>query len=273
MPNSDQRTKVTLEDLLQLKKAERPAAEFWSEFDRELRQKQLLALVEKPSWWHGLPSLFSRRIYLPIGATAILTFTLVSVKYSSPRPTVQADQASTVSVPAARDLAAHAVAAVASPTVVSSPLINRADATTTSGVQENSAALARVSAPADARSSTLVNEDAVSPDSPSARSIAANLARLEQSEPELLNSVLGQRLSSPARVQASSTSTVELASLSLSSSRRNRLLAHYTDHQVVADSSSTDAVRERLARRLGDGDFNDHYSRIGLNGNRVSLKF
>jgi len=40
-------SRVTLEDLLCLKRAERPPPEFWSEFERELRQKQLAALVER----------------------------------------------------------------------------------------------------------------------------------------------------------------------------------------------------------------------------------
>ena len=84
MPNSDHRPKVTIEDLLHLKRAERPAAEFWSNFERELRQKQLSALLEKRPWWQGLPQLVARRAYLPLGATAILAFTLVSVKFYTP---------------------------------------------------------------------------------------------------------------------------------------------------------------------------------------------
>ena len=36
--------KVSLEDLLRLKREERPTSEYWSQFDRELRAKQLAAL-------------------------------------------------------------------------------------------------------------------------------------------------------------------------------------------------------------------------------------
>ena len=46
---------ITLEDILRLKRAERPPAEFWDSFDRQLRAKQLAALVEKRPWWRSLP--------------------------------------------------------------------------------------------------------------------------------------------------------------------------------------------------------------------------
>jgi len=87
---SDQQKSVSLEDLLRLKRAERPAAEFWSQFDRELRAKQLSALVVRRPWWRTLPSrawvVFSR-YNLPIGATAVLALTFLSVReYQSVAP-------------------------------------------------------------------------------------------------------------------------------------------------------------------------------------------
>src|SRR5262245_8086475 len=89
MPDSDHQSKITIEDLLRLKKVERPSADFWVTFERELRQKQLSALVEKRSGWRDIPRFFARRAYLPIGATAILAFTLASVKFYSPVPLAQ----------------------------------------------------------------------------------------------------------------------------------------------------------------------------------------
>ena len=38
--------KPTLEELLRVKRAERPDQVFWEEFDRGLRRKQLAAMVE-----------------------------------------------------------------------------------------------------------------------------------------------------------------------------------------------------------------------------------
>ena len=40
--NPESTRPIVIEDLLRLKRAERPPAEFWSTFDRELRAKQLL---------------------------------------------------------------------------------------------------------------------------------------------------------------------------------------------------------------------------------------
>src|SRR5262245_29538218 len=91
MSDLDKRPQVTVEALLLLKRAARPPAEFWAGFERELRQKQLAALVEQRPWWRELPQLISRRIYLPIGATAIAAFTLVSVRFYSPTPLAQVE--------------------------------------------------------------------------------------------------------------------------------------------------------------------------------------
>ncbi len=266
MPNSDHRTKVTIEDLLHLKRSERPDAEFWSNFDRELRQKQLSALLEKRPWWQSMPQLLARRAYLPIGATAVLAFTLVSVKYYSPLQVVQVDGPASASTlnrsggPAARQ--------AVSP--VSSPLVNREDLP--APTLDGRAALVVRNEPAASVGLTPVASSPV--DSPSARSIAANLAHLEQSEPELVNAVLGNRLSAPPRAVAAAGPTTELASLSANSSKRSRLLAHYNDRQSAnPEPTATDAVRERIARRLADTDYTERFSRIGLKGDQVSLKF
>src|SRR3954469_24530141 len=125
MPELNQRPKVPVEDLLHLKRAERPDADFWTKLGRELRQKQLTALMEKRPWWQELPQFLARRAYLPVGATAILAFTLVSVKYYAPAQLAQAESVP-VGAPASadREVAAPAIA-------VSSPLVNRSDASAT----------------------------------------------------------------------------------------------------------------------------------------------
>jgi hypothetical protein len=41
-----------LEELLRLKRAERPDPAFWARFEAELRVRQLAAIVEKRPWWH-----------------------------------------------------------------------------------------------------------------------------------------------------------------------------------------------------------------------------
>ncbi len=66
--------KITLEEVLRLKRREKPSAEFWDQFDRELRQKTLRALVEEKSWpQRYLTPVFGRvAIALPLAAAAVL---------------------------------------------------------------------------------------------------------------------------------------------------------------------------------------------------------
>lgn len=53
MPDSNQarKNKINVEDLLRLKRAERPDAAFWSDFDRDLHQRMLQTLVKKDPWY------------------------------------------------------------------------------------------------------------------------------------------------------------------------------------------------------------------------------
>lgn len=275
MSDSPQRSKVTLEDLLRLKRAERPDAEFWNKFERELRQKQLTALLEKRPWWQELPHLLTRRSYLPLGATAILAFTLVSIKYYAPSQLAQVEVRQDDSPAVVGDLAAT-TPDLSPVTPVSSPLLNRHDQTAQRLDDRTALAAMTVVMPAADQGLEVPMPQMVAPreiETPSARSIAANLARLEQSEPELVNSVVGNRLSSPARVQTASLQFDDLASLPTSASKRSRLLAHYSDRQLGPEPTAPAIVRERLARRLGDPDIYDRISRLGVRGDAVSLKF
>jgi hypothetical protein len=275
MPDSPQRPKITIEDLLRLKRAERPAAEFWTGFERELRQKQLAALLEKRPWWQELPQLLTRRSYLPIGATAILAFTLISVKFYTPAQVVQLPAPATDSTVVRGNLPAVDSAPVAT-APVSSPLVNRNDPTTPRLDDRVAMSALKSELPAAKANSEVQMPQMVAPrmeETPSARSIAANLARLEQSEPELVNAVVGNRLSSPVRVQTAALQTADLATLPTNASRRTRLLVQYSDRQLSPEPTAPDIVRERLARRLRDPEITDRISRLGLRGDAVSLKF
>ena len=265
MSKSDQPSKVTLEDLLHLKRAERPSPEFWSNFERELRQKQLTALVQKRRWWHELPVSLNRRIYLPAGAAAIIAFSVVTVRYSMPGHIAQ--------VPGTAPRAASAGPAVEmlAPTEIAETAQSPAD--------RHEETVARVSdrtsevVPANAVVATtpaqpLTRETEV----PASRAMVANLSRLEQPESDLTNSVLGSRLSVPARVQPSVASQSEVAAMTPASASRYQLIARYVERSLSPAPAAPAVVRERLARRLGD-DLGDSISRIGVVGSRVSLKF
>jgi len=73
-------SKITLEDLLRLKRAERPAPEFWPAFEQQLKQRQLAAAIhEKRPRWHPLPATLPRlSILFPIGATAALAIGIIA---------------------------------------------------------------------------------------------------------------------------------------------------------------------------------------------------
>ncbi len=49
--NNAQDKEVKVEDLLRLKRAERPSEAFWNTFDRELHQRMLQTLVKKDPWY------------------------------------------------------------------------------------------------------------------------------------------------------------------------------------------------------------------------------
>ncbi len=73
-PTKQSTKAVTVEDLLRLKRAERPAAEFWSQFDDALRAKQLAAIVERRPWWRiefrGVAAGLAR-LRVPVGLAAV----------------------------------------------------------------------------------------------------------------------------------------------------------------------------------------------------------
>jgi len=272
MSHPEPRSRITVEDLLRLKRAERPEPEFWSKFEGELRQKQLAALVQREPWWHRLPQAFARRAYVPIGAAAILTVTLVSVRTYLP--------GQFAGVPDTLAPAAASVASVSSSPDVSSAVSSESQAQVAAALSSAGGSLAaeselQLSEQLPDQTRDLVPWSARrAADTPSARSIAANLARLEQTEPELVNALLATTGRTESRsVQEAVTPVAEFAAITAVASRRNRVLAQLTDRQFTPDPSAPEVVRERLSRRLGDTELTSGWTRVGVKADRVSLKF
>lgn len=69
---------VTLEDLLRLKKLERPDSVFWEKFDKQLHENTLKKLFCKRSILSRIFSFgsISLKPAIPVGALALLTFTI-----------------------------------------------------------------------------------------------------------------------------------------------------------------------------------------------------
>ena len=271
MSDTPRRDPLTIEDLLHLKRAERPAPEFWTRFESELRQKQLAALLQHRPWWQSLPqSLLQRRMFLPLGATALLAFTLVSVRVYLP-----GDVARVTNPGAAQPASPARVASLATP-AGPRPDESVSHATLEESVQaEPAVAVAQLSETLPERTAELTPWSAPLPEqSPSAKSVAAKMAQLAQIEPGFAQALYGNsKTTMPSRVQHSDGATVELASASAMVSKRTRLLAQLDNRRFVQDPQAPEIVRERLARRLADTDFTERFSRVGLNGTQVSLKF
>jgi len=73
--------KLTLENLLELKRRERPPEAFWNEFDARLREKQLAALIPVESGWSRWFGGFGRvaKFGLPLAAAAAVAVAFVSI--------------------------------------------------------------------------------------------------------------------------------------------------------------------------------------------------
>ncbi len=274
MPQPDHKTRVTLEDLLRLKRAERPEPEFWTRFERDLREKQLAALLEKRPWWHGLARSFTRHAYVPAGAAAALAFGLIAFRQYAPSPVAQAPESTPRAV---ADKAATAARPVASPDDLAAtsqdvPAVElRAEPPDAVSVAH--ATMVASTVPRDVAEMIPWSAPRTE-ESPSSRSIAANLARLEQPEPELFDAALGNRLTQSGRTQqVAARPVIELASVTVNPPRgSSRLLAGYTEREFTPEPTAPDLVRERIARRLGDAELFDQIRRLDVRGNFVSLK-
>jgi hypothetical protein len=131
MKSSPRKTTVTLEDLLRLKRAEQPPAEFWDQFERGLRTKQLAAIVEPRPWWAPFIRVGTRlsRYQLPVGATAVLAITFLTVREYRTADVVQVYEPAGIEVagvvaPTAVDMRKAAITdSIRAPMVASMPVV------------------------------------------------------------------------------------------------------------------------------------------------------
>jgi hypothetical protein len=128
----------TLEELLRFKRAERPAPEFWAEFDRGLRQKQLAALVKRPQGWARVRPTFARSLKWIAPATAAIAVALVVVQMplsTASRNTpvnvaslpVRPTQAAAMPVAVASAQPVVSVSQIAAPVATEAPIVARAE--------------------------------------------------------------------------------------------------------------------------------------------------
>lgn len=293
--------KPTLEMLLRLKRAERPDAAFWEDFERGLRQKQLAAIVEPKPWWLGL-ALLGRRLTpagLPISAAAAALLAVMVVRTQSPFVASSAPiEFGPSEVAQTGDSAAPVAAGVAMIAPVA-PLPEVASAVAPAHPDGEDGAVrspspvdappsdARVAAAeAAARASAthrsgvaaslleLASLEVAAP-TPSQLTIAQNLAALRAEAPELV--AAATRLQNPERVIAlpdDSGIDPDALKMEVRNPRHARVLLAMAENGAVEAVGGLSHVRDRMVRSL---DANDAVagsaSRLGVGGDRLSLSF
>ncbi len=103
-PHYDPQDEIKVEDLLRLKRAERPDEAFWGRFDRELHQRMLQTLVKKDPWYLQLARGLSGRIAQTTAvaaAAALLALVVIrpAVVSWTPASTVEVAEARSVAEP------------------------------------------------------------------------------------------------------------------------------------------------------------------------------
>jgi len=263
-PNSQ----VTLEDLLRVKRAEKPDAAFWAQFEQEFRAKQLAAAVERKRWWYSLPSFLPRLVKysLPVGATAVLALTFVTVRhnpFSGERPVAGLE---TVTPQPMLSEIANTVPSVPSEEIRIAPL----DAAVL--VASYEPVLTTVESVSDgamaAPSSSEFSEGATRPGavlSPSARLIAANMAEAEGEFARLLH-----RRVSEVRVVEEPLAQISFPSATRGSRVLPPQMAQLASYSM--DNERSSQVTERQARRLSEDQFYDAARRLSAQADRLMLK-
>lgn len=282
--NQDGKRPVTLEDILRLKRAERPPAEFWDRFDRELRAKQLAALLEKRPWWRtiSMPRIFSgvRRYHLPLGATAVLAVTIFSVReYRAPtsaqlttstpdyRVVMNVGAGSVGNGVSVSDRSMHVVTPneTSNEATLSGQVAAAAPHFTLSSDATPSGGLAQIIPLVGAGSAS------VAPSSIGAKWGEDGFAALQADDSSLSRNLLNPSRGFESRVMPARSRPVEpLAQMKVpSGSRRSNLIASAT----LAATTVPLLTSDRSARGLSDERLYDTVSRVNARGAGVLVKF
>ncbi len=277
MNESPRKSTVTLEDLLRVKRAEQPPPEFWTEFERGLRTKQLAAIVEPRPWWAPLIRIGARvsRYQVPVGATAILAVTLLAIREYHPATATQ------VFEPAAETASVAAPLPVVSQ--VPTPEVNHLSGgpSTVAVADMNEPAPAPVAAqprqsdpvPAAAPAlGTASHVAMIDSELSSARYMADNLAAAQPNDSEL-DQILGRSVRS---ADSNGVPTEPLTQVNVSNdSRSRRLLAGMAWAASVGSGDSALRANEQSTRRLSERRLaeSDVVSRLDVGGNQVRIKF
>jgi len=279
---------VTVEDLLRLKRAERPAAEFWSQFDDALRAKQLAAIVERRPWWRiefrGLTAGLAR-LRVPVGLAAVGVLSVVTVQQFRAPATLTSE------APASEaEMAGAAAARVNGGTVVA---VATTDLNAGHAAVAAAADLNDVAVPALAATEVRASAGSAGSSLP----LAAAASSLPDQEGALATTALASDLrsfrgSSLTSLDSTGVATLELGTFRSSArvasveeplarvtspteSRRERLAALVAPASMKSLSSagSPDRVRERMISRLSEDELYNSVSRLGVERGALRVSF
>jgi len=288
-PDNDQ-PKVTLEQLLRVKRAEKPSPEFWTQFERELRVKQLAAIVEPRPWWAPFIRVGSRlaRYQMPVGATAVIALTLLTVRqYDTENPGVSRPVVPQVAAEQAEKhglgLASSADAGAAKVEKARSPNANAGARTAgmSRAHRESSVVSHALGAGAMLGGAAfgLHSEASGETDSGSvaAQMVAANLEVVRTSEPELvalLELGLTSQQSQSGRVAAVATrDPLSQVGAEAVQRRSNRLLGSAIPATATVVATAASGSTLRLNRSISEERIYDSMRRGRLSAERVPIKF
>lgn len=289
--NDDTRSaagKPTLEALLRLKRAERPDAAFWDEFDRGLRQKQLAAIIEPKPWWLGL-ELIGRRLApfgLPVSAGAAALLAVMAVRTQSPVSDGSDPVRFGPSAVVARPAMAAIVPNLSDAMGTGSPVLASVDVSASTPnlperehveVSKPPAEALAASAPEGPFIPSLLEiapaTHAAAP-TPSELIISQNLEAAAIDEPSLVASAT--RIGSPD----AGTEGVELSEgepalkMEVRNPRHARVLLAMADSPAIEASGGITNLRERMVRSIvSDDALGSSASRLGVGGDRLSVSF
>lgn len=294
MPDHSESRKVSLEEVLRLKRLERPEPAFWDQFEKQLREKQLAAIVAKRPWWRldfGKMMAGVARARVPVGAAAVLTLTFLVVHENrAPTPAVDPSTAQEGLVSDTSMALETTDLAVAGTTIAPSrmPLAEAgaadavvvASADTSSDVQSPSYASTGESPDtrsAAARSNRMMPWVGNGADSPAnalasgvTRSLEPMLVKLQEAHIDLPAVGPGRALQVATASANSLPNEEPLAMLAgPANSQRARLASYVTAAFNLENRRSTTAdhrARERAISRLSDEELYSSVSRIGVAG-------
>jgi hypothetical protein len=295
-PESPQSNRVTLEELLRVKRAERPSPDFWSRFEQDLRAKQLAAIIEPRPWWIKLrlPQAARTlvRYQMPVGAAAALALSFIVVREYRPMhaaadvvvassDTKPVESVVTVSPPVSFVAGSTESVPVVASAVVVEP--SRATAPKSDAVEQvpvgPGALLAMIpwAAPQQAIKTDNAEPSAVLGELSQVH-FASAISPTSEHHFEGSVEVAPMLVSTAIEQQAveSAEPVVEVTPVSPREIRRNHILSNL----VVADNSSDAAdravlvqAREVVANSLTDDRLYDSVRRLGMGGDRLTLKF